>query len=52
MKFKLEQNDIESIAQDVATLIAPLLRKKKDLDELFDVQGLAAYLKTSTNRGM
>jgi len=52
MKFKLEQNDIESIAQDVATLIAPLLRKKKDRDELFDVQGFAAYLETSTNRGM
>jgi len=52
VKFKLEQNDIGSIAQDVATLIASLLRKEKDRDELFDVQGLAAYLKTLKNRGL
>ena len=48
MKLELEPADLQTLAQDVADLITPLLRKEKDRDEIFDVSGLAAYLKTST----
>lgn len=49
MKLELEQNDIQSIAREVAELLNPLLRgkDKQDEDNIFDVHGLADYLKVT-----
>ncbi len=47
MKFEIEQQDIESIAQRISELIKPLLsriEKPDDRDTIFDVKGLAEYL--------
>lgn len=49
MKIELEQKDMQAIAQEVAEMIKPLLAgcngKGKDDDVVFDVSGLAEYLK-------
>ena len=49
MKMEMEATDIQAIAREVAGLISPLLSGKNNQneDEILDVQGLAAYLKTS-----
>ena len=46
MRFEVEQQDVERIAQRVAEIIKPLLARQKqdEPDTVFDVQGLAAYL--------
>jgi len=51
LKTILEPQDIESIAQKVAEVLKPILiniRKAEVEDIIFDVQGLAEYLKVST----
>ena len=50
MKTELETGDIESIAQRVVELLKPILYKdgKHEDDVIFDVRGLAEYLKVST----
>jgi excisionase family DNA binding protein len=49
MKAELESQDIEAIAQRVVELLKPILAHRKDEaeDVIFDVQGLAEYLKVS-----
>lgn len=49
MKLELEKSDIESIAQRVIELLRPVLSSngKKEQDIIFDVPGLAEYLKVS-----
>jgi excisionase family DNA binding protein len=47
MKFEIEPQDIEAIAQKVSEIIKPLLFSNKehnDKDVIFDVKGLADYL--------
>jgi excisionase family DNA binding protein len=50
MKIEFEPQDIEAIAQRVIELLKPILANRKDEaeDVIFDVQGLAEYLKVST----
>ena len=47
MKSELERTDIEAIAREVAELVKPLLnvKAKTETDTIFDVKGLAEYLK-------
>jgi excisionase family DNA binding protein len=48
MKLNLEQDDLKLIAKDVAETLKPLLKnnnKRGDSDIVFDVGGLAEYLK-------
>ncbi|MDA8171858.1 MAG: helix-turn-helix domain-containing protein [Nitrospiraceae bacterium] len=47
MKTELEPQDIEAIAQRVAEILRPMLaRNNRPADDtIFDVQGLAAYLR-------
>ncbi len=49
MKTELEPEDIEVIAQRVVELLKPMLSSndKKEDDVIFDVQGLAEYLKVN-----
>ncbi|MBF0541237.1 MAG: helix-turn-helix domain-containing protein [Nitrospirae bacterium] len=48
IKFKLDPEDYKSIANELMCLIKPLLHgKSKADDEIFDVNGLAEYLKVS-----
>lgn len=49
MKIQLEHEDIEAIAQRVAELLKPLLAgvRNDDQDIIFNVPGLAEYLRTS-----
>jgi len=51
MRTELEPQDIDAIAQRVIELLAPRLsgNGKKPEDEIFDVQGLAEYLKVETS---
>ena len=47
MKFEIEPEDIEAIAQRVSELLKPLLshlEKRDEKDIIFDVKGLAEYL--------
>ena len=47
MKFELEPQDIEEIAQRVITLLRPMLRENgegSEKDTIFHVNGLAEYL--------
>ena len=50
MKAEFETGDIEAIAQRVVELLRPLLSSngKHEDDVIFDVRGLAEYLKVST----
>lgn len=50
MKIEFEQEDIEAIAHSIVERLKPLfLAKKEKVDDIiFDVKGLAAYLKVST----
>lgn len=50
MKTELEERDIEALAQRVLELLKPLLASngKNEDDVIFDVRGLAEYLKVST----
>ena len=48
MKINLEQEDLKLIAKDVAETLKPLLKNNKksgDSNMVFDVKGLAEYLK-------
>ena len=48
MKLNLEQEDLKLIAKDVAETLKPLLKNNKksgDSNIVFDVEGLAEYLK-------
>ncbi len=48
MKLNLEQEDLKLIAKDVAETLKHLLKNNKksgDTDIVFDVKGLAGYLK-------
>ena len=50
MKTELEQQDIEVIAKRVVELLKPVLAnngRNEDKDTIFDVKGLALYLKVS-----
>ncbi len=51
MKVEFEKDDLQAIAGEVAALIAPLLSGKGTIpaveDPVFDVSGLAEYLKTT-----
>jgi excisionase family DNA binding protein len=49
MKIEFEPQDIEAIAQRVTEFLKPILANRKDEAEnvIFDVQGLAEYLKVS-----
>ena len=49
MKIELDHDDIEAISKRTLELIRPLLSGKKEPEEdiIFDVQGVADYLKTS-----
>ena len=49
MKIEFEPQDIDSIAQRVVNLLKPVLavKKAKADDMIFDVKGLADYLKVS-----
>lgn len=50
MKSELENSDIEAIAQRVAEILKPLLAgngRTETEDTIFDVPGLAEFLKTS-----
>jgi len=49
MKALLEQEDIEKIAQAVCEMLKPMLSngKVENADEIFDIKGLADYLKVS-----
>jgi excisionase family DNA binding protein len=49
LKTQLEQEDIKAIALEVTKMIKPLLnRNDKDVeDTIFDVKGLAEYLKVT-----
>lgn len=47
MKFEIEPQDVEAIAQRVSELLKPLfphLEKRDEKDIIFDVKGLAEYL--------
>jgi len=47
MKFEIETQDIEAIAQRVLECLKPLLahsESREDKDTIFDVKGLAGYL--------
>jgi excisionase family DNA binding protein len=46
MKFEIEPQDIEAIAQRVAEIIRPMVlhQKRDEKDIIFDVPGLAEYL--------
>ena len=48
MKFELDQEDIEAIAQRVAEILRPMFARNSRAeaeDTIFDVAALAAYLK-------
>ena len=46
MKTTLEKEDIEAIAREVLTMVKPLLESNRGVeDSIFDVKGLAEYLK-------
>jgi excisionase family DNA binding protein len=50
MKLNLEQEELKLIAKDVADELKPLLKitkKSSDSDIVFDVKGLAEYLKVN-----
>jgi excisionase family DNA binding protein len=50
MKLNLEQDDLKLIAKDVAETLKPLLKNTKksaDGDIVYDVKGLAVYLKVN-----
>ncbi|MDA8169510.1 MAG: helix-turn-helix domain-containing protein [Nitrospiraceae bacterium] len=49
MKTELEPQDIEAIAQKVAEILKPMLARngKTESETIFDVQGLAEYLRVS-----
>ena len=50
MKLNLEQEDLKSIAKNVAETLRPLLKNNKkssDSDIVFDVKELAGYLKVN-----
>ena len=50
MKLNLEQDDLKLIAKDVAETLKPLLKttkKSSNRDFVFDVKGLAEYLKVN-----
>jgi excisionase family DNA binding protein len=49
MKTDLEKSDIVAIAKEVAELVKPLLRTKTETDTIFDVKGLANYLKVDAS---
>ena len=52
MKFEIEPQDVESIAQRVAEIIKPLLfhtQKQDEKDSVFDVKGLAEYLHVNSS---
>ena len=46
MKFEVESQDIEAIAQRISEIIKPLLlhEKQDEKDIIFDVSGLSEYL--------
>jgi excisionase family DNA binding protein len=47
VKFEIEPQDIQAIAQKVSELLKPLLSRiegRDDKDPIFDVKGLAEYL--------
>lgn len=51
MKAELESQDIEAIAQRIAEILKPMLARngKQETEEtIFDVRGLAEYLKVSS----
>jgi len=49
MKLELEEKDINAIARKVADTISPMISANtaqvEQLDEYFDIEGLAGYLK-------
>ena len=45
MRIEIDQEDIQSIALTVIEKLKPLLTKKNEEDVIFDVKGLAEYLK-------
>ncbi len=47
MKFELEQEDLHAIAEEIIEHLTPLLSRANTQDDIFDVPGLAAYLKVS-----
>ena len=50
MKLNLEREDLKSISKDVIEALKPLLKstnKSGDSDIVFDVKGLAGYLKVN-----
>lgn len=51
MRIEFEPQDIDFIAQRVVDLLKPVLaaKKKKADDMIFDVKGLAEYLKVSSH---
>ena len=51
MKTELERGDIEAIAKEVVELVRPLLTRntKMESDTIFDVKGLADYLKVDAS---
>ena len=52
MKFEIEPQDIEAIAQRVSEIIKPLVlhpQKQGEKDVVFDVKGLAEYLHVDTS---
>jgi excisionase family DNA binding protein len=51
LKIDFEQTDIEALAQKVAALLAPVLSGARivEQDEVFDVPGLATYLKVDAS---
>ena len=52
MKINLEQEDLKLIAKDVAETLKPLMKNNKKSggsDIVFDVKGLAEYLKVDTS---
>lgn len=52
MKFEIEPQDIETIAQRVSEIIKPMLihhAGSNEKDTIFDVKGLAEYLHVDTS---
>ncbi len=52
MKFEVESSDVERIAAKVAEMIKPMLprtQKQDELDTVFNVKEVAAYLKVNTS---
>jgi excisionase family DNA binding protein len=47
MKTELEAEDIQAIVKEVIRQVKPLLKNDKTEDVIFDVSGLAEYLKVN-----